>query len=82
MPPVPPWRRRPPKTRVQRRDPSGTYNKIDRAGLARLAPGWSWDAYFKGLGFDDVRDINVTAPGFLRGSHGLTADRSARCMGT
>jgi putative endopeptidase len=55
------------KTPVEQRDPSGMYNRVDRAGLARLAPTWDWDAYFKGLGFGGLRDINVTTPVFLQG---------------
>ncbi|WP_272423676.1 M13 family metallopeptidase [Polyangium jinanense] len=61
------------KTRVERRDPSGMYNKVDRAGLARLAPTWGWSAYFKGLGFEGLHDFNVTAPGFLQGLEHLLA---------
>ncbi|HEU4409004.1 MAG TPA: M13 family metallopeptidase [Polyangiaceae bacterium] len=61
------------KTRVERRDPSGMYNKLDRAGVAKLAPKWGWDAYFKGLGFADLRDINVTAPAFVQGLDRLLA---------
>jgi predicted metalloendopeptidase len=61
------------KTRIERRDPSSMYNKVDRAGLARLMPAWDWDAYFKGLGFEGLHDINVTAPVFLRGLENLLA---------
>jgi putative endopeptidase len=61
------------KTRVERRDPAGMYNRVDRAGLARLAPAWGWDAYFKGLGFPDLRDLNVTSPAFLQGLDRLLA---------
>ncbi|HEU4535364.1 MAG TPA: M13 family metallopeptidase [Polyangiaceae bacterium] len=61
------------KTRVERRDPSGMYHKLDRDGVARLAPSWKWDAYFKGLGFADLRDINVTAPAFFEGLERLLA---------
>lgn len=61
------------KTRVERRDPSGMYNEVDRAGLARLAPTWGWSAYFKGLGFEGLHDFNVTAPGFLQGLEHLLA---------
>lgn len=55
------------KTPVERRDPAGMYNKLDRAGLARLAPAWDWDAYFKALGFAGLREVNVTAPALLQG---------------
>jgi putative endopeptidase len=49
------------------------YNKVDRPGVAKLAPTWGWDAYFKGLGFADLRDINVTAPAFVQGVDRLLA---------
>jgi len=61
------------KTRLERRDPSSMYNKVDRAGLVRLAPALNWDAYFKGLGFESLHDINVTAPAFVRGLETLLA---------
>ena len=61
------------RTRAERRDPSSMYNKVDRAGLARLAPTWDWDAYFKGLGFAGLHDINVTTPSFLQGLEKLLA---------
>lgn len=55
------------KTPVEQRDPVGMYNLVDRAGLARLAPTWDWDAYFKHLGFEGLRDFNVTTPALLQG---------------
>jgi predicted metalloendopeptidase len=61
------------KTPIERRDPSGMYNKVDRAGLASLTPTWSWDAYFQGLGFEGLREINVAAPAFLQGLEKLLA---------
>jgi len=53
------------KTRVERRDPVGLYNKVDREGLPKLANDFAWDAYFQALGHDDIRDVNVTAPAFF-----------------
>ena len=55
------------KTRVERRDPKGLYNKIDRAGLAKTAPTFPWDAYFEGLGFPGIKDVNVTSVPFFEG---------------
>lgn len=34
------------RTIVERRDPEKNYNKLDRAALARQAPGISWDDFF------------------------------------
>jgi putative endopeptidase len=53
------------KTRVERRDPKAVYNKIDRPGVAKAAPSFLWDDYFKGLGFPAINDINVTHVPFL-----------------
>lgn len=55
------------KTRVERRDPAGVYNKIDRAGVAKTAPALDWDAYFKGIGLPEVKDVNVTSVPFFEG---------------
>jgi putative endopeptidase len=59
------------KTRVERRDPAGVYNKIDRAGIARTTPLLDWDAYFKGIGFPDIADVNVTSVPFFEGLNKL-----------
>ncbi len=55
------------KTRVERRDPKGLYNKLDRAALAKAAPEFPWDAYFQGLGRPDVKEVNVTSVRFFEG---------------
>ncbi|MBI4511580.1 MAG: M13 family metallopeptidase [Deltaproteobacteria bacterium] len=55
------------KTRVERRDPQGMYNKIDRAGLVKAAPGFPWDEYFKALDHPEVQDISVTSVPFVEG---------------
>jgi putative endopeptidase len=51
------------KTRVERRDPDGMYNKIDRSGLRALAGPFDWDRYLTalGAGMDGVEDVNVTS---------------------
>lgn len=64
------------KTRVERRDPKGLYNKVSRAELAKLAPEFPWEAYFKGVGRADIQEINVTSVAFFEGMSKLL--RSAR----
>jgi putative endopeptidase len=59
------------KTRVERRDPAGLHNKIDRSGLAKTAADFPWDDYFKGLGYPDIKDINVTSVPFFEGMNKL-----------
>ena len=46
-------------------DPKAIYNKIDRAGLEKIAPQLGWAAYFAALGRPDLKDVSADAPGFL-----------------
>jgi putative endopeptidase len=55
------------KTRVERRDPQGLYNKLDRAALAKAAPSFPWESYFKDLGVPETREVNVTSLKFFEG---------------
>ncbi len=59
------------KTRVERRDPNGLYNKIDRKGLPKTAADFPWDDYFKALGFPDIQDVSVTSVPFFEGMNRL-----------
>lgn len=61
------------KTRVERRDPYGLYNKIDRVGVLETAPLFPWDDYFRSLGQSDVDDIVVTSVPFFEGVNALVA---------
>ncbi|MFT3768552.1 MAG: M13 family metallopeptidase [Minicystis sp.] len=65
------------KTRVERRDPSTMYNRLDRQGVAQKAPKFLWDDYFKGIGFPDLKEINVTAPAFLERVSALMSEEKA-----
>jgi endothelin-converting enzyme/putative endopeptidase len=51
--------------RTEHHDPSKTYHKVDRAGLARMAPAFDWDTYFKEVGRPDVKTIHVDVPSFV-----------------
>ncbi|RYE92209.1 MAG: M13 family peptidase, partial [Myxococcales bacterium] len=59
------------KSRVERRDPKSLYNRVNRDGLAKLAPDLPWADYFKALGAPDLQAINVTAPKFIEGVNAL-----------
>lgn len=48
------------KTRVELRDEQGTYNRIDRDGLAKIAK-LQWDLYFDTLGFPAITAINTVS---------------------
>ncbi|BDG01972.1 M13 family metallopeptidase [Anaeromyxobacter oryzae] len=52
-------------TRTEMRDPSRLYNRVDRAGLEKLAPAFPWARLFDGLGRPDLRAVSVTTPRFV-----------------
>jgi putative endopeptidase len=52
-------------TRVELRDPVKTYNKLTRTELKALTPNWSWDGYFKDLGYPAIDVVDVSAPKFF-----------------
>ena len=49
-------------TRVEMRDPRRTYNRVDRAGLERLAPQLPWGRWLAGVGAPGVDAIAVSTP--------------------
>ncbi len=53
------------KTRVERRNLAGLYNRVDRAGLRKLVKNLDWKRYFAGLKHPDIDHISVTAPRFF-----------------
>jgi putative endopeptidase len=52
-------------TRVERRDPEKTYNRMDLAALKRLTPNFSWTAYFRETGAERVAAVNVGQPQYF-----------------
>jgi putative endopeptidase len=52
-------------TRTDLRDPLKTANRVDRAGLERLAPGIPWARFFDDLGHGDITAVKVTTPPFI-----------------
>jgi putative endopeptidase len=54
------------KTRVERRDPESNYHKMDPAGLRALTPDFSWDTYFRNVGFVNIHEVNVGQPEFFK----------------
>jgi putative endopeptidase len=55
------------KTRVERRDPKGMFNRMDVRRLGQLAPAIDWSAYQRTLGAAVGAEVNVTAPKFFEG---------------
>lgn len=66
------------KTRVQRRNPHKMYNRINRAGLVKHAPGFSWRSYFTTLGFPQLSAISVTSIPFFKGLNKLVVKTRSR----
>jgi putative endopeptidase len=51
---------------VERRDPYKLKNKMDLAGLKKLAPNFDWDAYYAGRHYPSITVLNVASPSFLK----------------
>ncbi len=55
-------------TKVENRDPIKTYNKVEIAKLADLAPGFNWKAYLDGTGITGKASyVIVSQPTYLKG---------------
>jgi predicted metalloendopeptidase len=63
--------------RVERRDPYKVYHRIERKGLARVAPHFLWSEYFSTLGKPDLTAINVVVPEFFKGVDALVSNKGA-----
>jgi putative endopeptidase len=64
-------------TAVERRDVEKTYNKMTRAELAALAPGFPWDTYFEALRAGHATQLNVAQPEFMKAVGRLAQERPA-----
>lgn len=53
-------------TRLERRDPHRTYNKMNLAALTELSPEFDWGGFFSHLGFPGQEEINVGMPEFFK----------------
>lgn len=54
------------RDRVQLRDPSKQYNKMEPAQLKTLTPGFNWEAYFKSINAPKIATVNVAHPEFFQ----------------
>ncbi len=52
-------------TRTELRDPRRLYNRVDRAGLEKLAPAFPWARYFEAIGHAELTAVSVTTPRFV-----------------
>jgi putative endopeptidase len=58
-------------TRVERRDPDKTYHPMRPAELAKLTPGFDWQAYFRLVEAPEITAVNVAQPTFVSGMNAL-----------
>jgi putative endopeptidase len=55
-------------TKVENRDPIKTYNKVDLAKMAEVAPGYDWKSYLDSAGISGkVGYVVVSQPSYLKG---------------
>ena len=55
-------------TKVENRDPVKTYNKVELAKLAELAPGYDWQSWLAASGLKGKADyLIVSQPSYLKG---------------
>jgi putative endopeptidase len=53
-------------TQVEQRDPNAVYHKMGVAQFQSLTPDFSWSAYFREVGFPDIKSVNVRQPKFFQ----------------
>lgn len=53
-------------TKEDRREPKKIHHRVERAELAKLAPGIAWDAWLEAAGAKDVTAFNVAQPEFMK----------------
>ena len=52
-------------TRVERRDPNRTYNKVSIQEMQLVCPSFDWSSYFTGIGIDAQSEFVIDNPGFF-----------------
>jgi putative endopeptidase len=51
--------------RVELREPSRIYNRVDRAGLEKLAPSFDWGTWLSGLGHPEITAVSTSTPRYV-----------------
>jgi predicted metalloendopeptidase len=51
--------------RAEMRDPQKRYNKLDVAGLQKLAPKLDWKVFLEAAGYPRITEANIAVPGFF-----------------
>ena len=63
-------------TRLERRNPHLTYNKMDVKSFSEISPNFDWMAYFDGIGMGDPGDLNIAQPKFFTEISNMLNDES------
>ncbi|KTC83891.1 M13 family metallopeptidase [Legionella cincinnatiensis] len=53
-------------SQVEQRDPHAIYHIMDLTQLAQLTPNFSWPAYFRAMGQDNLKSVNMAMPVFFK----------------
>ncbi|MGO8995977.1 MAG: M13 family metallopeptidase [Polyangiaceae bacterium] len=61
-------------SRVDERDPAKVYHRMTPGELAKVAPTFKWDTYFKELGAPALKALNVHAPAYVATIDKLVAE--------
>lgn len=54
-------------SRLEMRNPENLYNKMDLAGVKKIAPSINWESYFKAIGVTKTNEINVAMTKYFTG---------------
>ncbi|MFJ1268976.1 M13 family metallopeptidase [Legionella lytica] len=52
-------------SQVEQRDPHAVYHIMDMSQLEKMTPNFSWPAYFKARGQENLKSINMAMPSFF-----------------
>ncbi|MDX1677235.1 M13 family metallopeptidase [Arsukibacterium sp.] len=61
-------------SRIQNRDRNATYNKLSKAELAALAPGFDWVRFLTAADLGEIEHIVVRQPGYVKAFAGIQAE--------
>jgi len=61
-------------TRLERRDPHATYNKMKVKKLQEITPDFDWNNYFNNIGLKGLEEINVNQPEFFDEVNDMMSD--------
>ena len=53
-------------SRLERRDPNKTYNKVTTDELNKLSPVFNWNRYFTDMGIGNPGSVNLNQPEFIK----------------